>query len=90
VKRRIFIGKAGLIVFSTSVSGFTFTNFKGQLKGECSTTSDALGLYFREGAPISNDLNYTNRKGTALKVEGKLFTSACKKLLPEKTIKIWH
>lgn len=88
--RRTFIKQTGLIAFATSVSGFTMLNNKGQLVGQCSTTSDALGPYFREGAPIRNDLNYKNRKGTPLKVTGQLFASDCKTPLAEKVIEIWH
>ena len=88
--RRNFIKKAGLLAFSTSVSGFTMINKKGRLVGQCSTTSDALGLYFREGAPVRNDLNYKYRKGQALKVTGKLFESDCTTPLAKKIIEVWH
>lgn len=62
--RRFFLKKTVLCVFTTSVSGFTKVNAKGQLKGGCPTTSDALGPYFREGAPIKNDLNYKKKNRT--------------------------
>lgn len=90
MRRRRFLKQAGWYAVASSVSGFTMTNAKGQLVGECATTSDALGPYFRENAPVRNDLNYKNRKGTALRVVGQLFASDCETPLTDKVIEVWH
>ncbi len=88
--RRLFIKSATIFTFATSVSGFTFTNAKGRLVGNCKTTSDALGPYFREDAPLRNDLNYKNRMGIPLRVKGQLFASDCKTPLGKRIIEVWH
>ena len=88
--RRFFLKKTTLFAFATSVSGFTQVNAKGQLLGGCPTTSDALGPYFREGAPIRNDLNYKKRKGKPLKVIGQLFASDCETPIANTIIEVWH
>lgn len=90
MNRRFFLKKTGLYAFATSVSGFTMVGSNGRLTGQCATTSDALGPYFRENAPIRNDLNYKNRKGTPLKVVGQLFASDCETPIANKIIEVWH
>lgn len=88
--RRNFIRITSLSAFAASVSGFTFVNSEGMTVGDCQTTSDMLGPFFREGAPVRNDLNYNKRKGEELKVVGQVFASDCKSPLADVFVDVWH
>ena len=88
--RRTFIRNTGIVASAFSVSGFTFLDNKGNLRGNCHTTSDALGPKFREGAPFRTNLKYEGSKGTPLKVEGYVYGSDCKTPLRNIIIDIWH
>lgn len=90
MQRKQFLKVIGLSVFAVSAAGFTKLAANGQTTGTSPTTSDMLGPYFREGAPITNDLSYPKMKGEPLKVVGQLFQADGKTTIPNKIIEVWH
>ncbi len=91
MKRKRFIKITSLGAFAMSTSGYTMLNESGTFVGDCATTTDYLGPFFREHAPYRNDLSYhSNNDLIALKVVGKVFGADCKKPISDALINVWH
>ncbi len=89
--RNRFIKVAGLSAFAISTSGFTYLNENGATIGDCATTTDYLGPFYREDAPFRNDLTYSNNKNEIpLKVIGQVFGADCKAPISNALIDVWH
>ena len=50
---------------------------EGDLIGECSTTNDILGPFYREGAPNRSDLTFNGLKGSQVEVKGRILGIDC-------------
>ncbi|MDN5211882.1 hypothetical protein QQ020_07460 [Fulvivirgaceae bacterium BMA12] len=91
MNRKNFMKLAGLSAFAMSTSGFTILQDDGTTKGDCATTTDYLGPFYREGAPFRNDLTYPGGKDEIpLKVVGQLFGADCQAPIPNALINVWH
>jgi len=89
--RRKFIKHTGFTALAISTSGFTFLNIEGKTVGDCQTTTDMLGPFFRANAPFRNDLTYaTKRELIKINVVGTLFGKDCETPMPNVLIDIWH
>jgi len=91
MQRRKFIKYSGISAIALSASGFTILNEDGKTIGDCPTTTDILGPYFRENAPFRNQFPFVkNSNQKQIKVIGQVFASDCKTPLPNVLIDIWH
>lgn len=91
MKRRQFVKVGGMLAYAMSTSGFTILNDEGTTVGNCSTTTDMLGPFFRENAPFRSDLRaQTNSDEVSINVKGRLFASDCKTPIGNALIDIWH
>lgn len=89
--RKRFVEVAGLSAFAISTSGFTFLQNDGTTIGDCATTNDYLGPYYREKSPFRNDLSYPGIEDEIpLKVIGQLFGADCKTPVTNALIDAWH
>lgn len=91
MERRKFIKVGGILAYAMSTSGFTFLQSDGTTIGNCATTTDMLGPFFRENAPFRNDLRrIKNTDEVSINVIGKVFGKDCKTPVSNALIDIWH
>jgi len=91
LKRKEFVKVIGLCAFGGIATGFKLTELDGTIYGDCATSSDLLGPFFRKNAPLRNDLTYPgNTTEIPIKVIGKVYGADCKTPLPNIAIDIWH
>jgi len=90
MNRKNFILSTGLTAFSMSAFGKIFKTGEGTFKGNCQTTNDILGPFYRENAPIRSDLTYTNQNGNKILLKGSVFKNDCITPVKNASIEIWH
>ncbi|MEO1050398.1 MAG: hypothetical protein AAFX87_07220 [Bacteroidota bacterium] len=86
--RRHFVKSGALGALAVSVSGFVLFE-KGKYVGDCATTSDVLGPFYRPEAPFRSNLILNGQSGTSVIVKGRVF-SHCSEPLKQATVDIWH
>ena len=90
MNRKDFIVSTSLAAFSLSAFGAAIRQSDGQFKGDCETTNDILGPYYRPDAPTRSDMTFEGISGTRVEVKGKVFASDCVTILPNALVEIWH
>ncbi len=88
--RKKFLLTSGLAAFSITACGSVLKTDNESFTGDCETTNDILGPFYREGAPKRQDLTTPNLKGTRIKLTGRVFTSDCTTPLENVLVEIWH
>jgi protocatechuate 3,4-dioxygenase beta subunit len=89
MKRRDFIINTGLSVIAISAS--SFIKFDGKhYTGDCETTSDILGPYYRPNSPVRNNLVVKGEKGTLIQLSGIVKHNDCKTPYENAKIELWH
>lgn len=89
MKRRDFIINTGLSVVAISAS--SFIKFDGKhYTGDCETTSDILGPYYRPNSPVRNNLVVKGEKGTLIQLSGIVKHNDCKTPYENAKIELWH
>mgnify|MGYP005750362621 FL=1 len=89
MKRNDFLKTALLGAASISTFGFV-TNTSDGPKGDCSTTNDILGPFYRPEAPIRKDLSFKGLEGNKVMVKGRVFGDDCTTPLKNAQVEIWH
>jgi len=87
--RKKFLTSTALLAFSVSVLG-KVTPENNSFKGDCETTNDILGPFYRPNAPTRQDLTNKGLKGQRVTVKGKVFGSDCTIPLKGALVEIWH
>lgn len=88
--RKKFIISSSLTAFALTTFGSIIKEANGQFKGDCDTTNDILGPFYRPNAPIRPDLTYQGLKGTKIVLKGKVFKSDYTTVLQDALVEIWH
>jgi len=89
MQRRNFIKNTALCAVAVSASGFI--RFNGNnFEGDCETTTDILGPFYRPDAPIRTDMRIANAKGEKVVVSGQIKHKDCKTALKHACVEIWH
>jgi catechol 1,2-dioxygenase len=89
MKRRKFIQHTAFTAFA--VSAFGFVRFNGSnYVGDCETTSDILGPFYRPGSPVRNNLVIPGEAGTLLQLSGKIKHNDCVTPYKNAKIELWH
>lgn len=88
--RKKFIISSSLSAFALTTFGSIIKGDNGEFKGDCDTTNDILGPYYRPNAPMRSDLTYEGLKGTRIVLKGKVFKSDCETLVQDALVEIWH
>jgi protocatechuate 3,4-dioxygenase beta subunit len=88
--RRNFLKASSLTAISLTAFGSVIKAGANSFTGDCETTNDILGPFYRPGAPERADLTYTDLAGSRLRINGKIFKSDCTTPLPGAMIEIWH
>lgn len=89
MKRKEFLINSTLAVFSISTFGKVQLN-ADTFEGDCDTTNDILGPFYRPDVPVRNDLTKRDLKGTVVELKGKVFGSDCITPLENAMVEIWH
>jgi len=89
MKRRTFISQTILSAVAISTSGFI--RFDGQrYVGECETTSDVLGPFYRPNSPVRESLRIKGEKGDPIELIGKILHDDCMTPYKKAKIELWH
>jgi len=88
--RRNFLVNGTMAVFALSIFGKTVRAADGTFSGDCDTSNDILGPFYRAKAPMRADLTYDGLQGTRLLIKGKVHTDDCVTPLHKAVVEIWH
>ena len=89
MKRRQFISTAALSV--TAISSFGFIRFDGEkYVGDCATTSDILGPFYRPGSPMRSNFHIPGEKGEKVELSGKILHQDCMTPYKNAKVELWH
>ena len=89
MKRRTFIKRTSFFAVAVSTTGFI--RFDGRsYVGDCETTTDIIGPFYRPNAPVRNDLTIKGASGEIVTLSGKIFHKDCVTPIGNAAIDIWH
>ena len=89
MKRRDFITTTALS--AVAVSAYSFISFDGKrFVGDCETTSDILGPFYRPNSPVRNNLVINGQSGNLLELSGTIRNSDCSTPYKKAKVELWH
>ena len=89
MQRRTFIKDTAFTAMAISAAGFI--RFNGaSYEGDCETTTDILGPYYRPNAPVRSDMLIKNDKGQLVILSGEVKHKDCKTALKGACVELWH
>lgn len=89
MKRRKFTKLAGLSAVALSTTGFIKFNGKSY-NGDCETTTDILGPFYRPDSPERNNLVITGTLGDIVELSGIVKHKDCKTPYKNAKVELWH
>lgn len=87
--RKKFLMTSALAAISVSCFGKT-VELNNEFRGDCETTNDILGPFYKPNAPTRKDLTYKNIEGTTITLKGTVYKSDCITPLKDVLVEIWH
>ena len=89
MERRTFIKNTSLFAIAISTTGFI--RYDGNhYVGDCETTSDVLGPFYRPDSPIRNNLTIIGDLGEPIELTGKIYHKDCRTPYKNSKIELWH
>jgi len=88
--RKKFILSSTFAAFSLTTLGKVSQMNDGTFKGDCETTDDILGPFYRKEAPERSDLTFEGLKGSVIEIKGKVMGPDCTTPLKGALVEIWH
>jgi len=88
--RKQFIITSSLAAFSLSAFGRVSLDEDNKFTGDCETTNDILGPFYRPKAPLRQSLVYKGLKGNIINIVGQVYSDDCKTKLEDVLVEIWH
>ncbi|SIO01008.1 dioxygenase family protein [Algoriphagus halophilus] len=89
MKRRKFIEASALSV--VAISSFGFIRFDGKkYVGDCETTTDILGPFYRPDSPMRSNLNISGSKGKPIHLTGIILNEDCTTPYANAKVELWH
>lgn len=89
MKRREFTRLAGLSIIAVSTTGFI--RFNGEsYSGDCATTSDILGPFYRPDSPVRSNLVIQGESGEIVELSGIIRHKDCNTMLKNAKVELWH
>jgi len=89
MERRSFLKNTAL--FAVSVSATGFVRFNGtNYEGDCQTTTDILGPFYRPNAPVRADMRIAGDLGQKVVLSGKIKHKDCTTPLKNACVELWH
>ncbi|GAB5426054.1 MAG: hypothetical protein Crog4KO_32010 [Crocinitomicaceae bacterium] len=58
--------------------------------GDCATTNDILGPFYRPDAPDQSDMLFEDLEGSRVSIKGSVYTDDCTTPLENVKVEIWH
>jgi catechol 1,2-dioxygenase len=89
MQRRDFIKNTALSAIAISASGFVLFDGKRYV-GDCETTSDVLGPFYRPDSPVRESLRIKGEKGDPIELVGKILHDDCMTPYRNAKIELWH
>ena len=86
--RKKFIITSSLAVFGLSTFGKVIRKDDQTFEGDCVTTNDILGPFYRPDSPRRSDLTYAGLEGIPINIMGQVFSSDCITPISEAMIEI--
>lgn len=90
MNRKKFLLSSTLTAISLTAFGSIVKTPSGNFKGDCETTDDILGPFYRAGAPVRSDMTFEGLAGNRIEIKGKVFGSDCKTPVSNALVEIWH
>ena len=89
MQRRTFIKNTAICAVAVSASGFI--RFNGdRFVGDCETTSDILGPFYRPGSPVRNSLLVKGDPGDLIELSGIVKHKDCITPCKQAKVELWH
>ena len=89
MQRRSFLRNSALCAVAVSASGFI--RFDGKTyTGDCATTTDIIGPYYRPNAPVRTNLLVPGVTGEVVELSGIIKHKDCSTPLKGACVEIWH
>ncbi len=89
MQRRLFLKNAAWGAMAVSASGFI--RFNGNnYEGDCETTTDILGPFYRPNAPVRSDMRIKGAAGQLVLLSGQIKHKDCKTPLKNACVELWH
>lgn len=89
MKRRKFILASSMSV--VAASSFGFIQFDGKkFIGDCETTTDILGPYYRPNSPVRSNLNIPEKGGIPIHLTGLVLNQDCATPYKNAKVELWH
>ena len=89
MKRRTFLSQTILTAVAVSATGFIRFDGKRYI-GDCETTSDVLGPFYRPDSPVRESLRIKGEKGDPIELIGKILHDDCMTPYKKAKIELWH
>jgi len=89
MKRRDFIKTTAFSAVAISTTGFIRFDGK-QYSGDCETTSDILGPYYRPNSPVRNNLRRKGDSSELVELSGYIRHSDCSTPYKKAKVELWH
>lgn len=90
MNRYQFIQRAGLAALSISTFGSIARCEDGGFQGDCKTTNDILGPFYRKDAPERYDLTWPALAGSRIELKGTVLGADCQTPVEGAKVEIWH
>jgi protocatechuate 3,4-dioxygenase beta subunit len=89
MQRRTFLRDATISAIAVTATGFI--KFDGsRFVGDCETTTDILGPFYRPGSPVRTNLLVAGEPGTKILLTGAVRHSDCVTPFGKAKIELWH
>jgi len=89
MRRRSFIKNAAFSAVAVSASGFIHFDGKRYI-GDCETTSDIIGPFYRPDSPVRNNFIIKGEPGTPVELSGVIKHIDCVTPYKKAKIELWH
>lgn len=88
--RKEFIITSSMAMIGLSIEGSIVRLPSGKYSGDCETTNDILGPFYRPGAPLRSDLTHEGLSGSRIQIKGIVYGNDCITPLRGAAVEIWH
>jgi catechol 1,2-dioxygenase len=89
MKRRTFVNRTALCAVAVSASGFIRYDGKRYV-GDCETTTDILGPFYRPGSPVRNSLVVDGAAADIIELSGVVYHKDCVTPYKNAKVELWH
>jgi len=89
MKRRDFAKLTGLSAIAITTTGFIKFNGQSYI-GDCETTTDILGPFYRPDSPVRNNLVINDNAGDLIELSGVVRHKDCSTPYKNAKIELWH